>query len=110
MRALGRYIHDRMKRHFEPYFIVQEDRNYTNAQKIPISEEILHGMCVRGRFKMATVHINVTKQLSTTNIYLCLQSAPYFRGNSNLPISGFPRTLMTETLTQSEFCFPFFLL
>lgn len=105
MRALGRYIHAYTTADFEPYFVVQEDRNYSNAQKIPVSEEILRGMCVRGRFKMASVHITVSKQMSTTTIYLCLQSQPYnvrSSAGSSLPISGFPRTLMTETLTQSE--------
>jgi hypothetical protein len=105
MRALGRYIHECMSRDFEPFFVIQEDKNFDNAIKIPISEEVLRGMCVRGRFKMATVHLSVSKQMSTTTIYLCLQSAPYnvrSSAGSTLPISGFPRTLMTETLTPSK--------
>ncbi|KAE8449132.1 hypothetical protein EG329_008516 [Mollisiaceae sp. DMI_Dod_QoI] len=101
MKALGRYILDCMKGSFEPYFIVQEDRKYENAQKVPISEDVLKDMYIRGRFIMEPIHIVVSKQLSKTAIYLCLQEGSYpHSGDSNLPLSGFPRTLMTEDLTQ----------
>jgi hypothetical protein len=105
MKALGRYILDCMKGSFEPYFTVQEDRKYENAQKVPISEDVLKDMYIRGRFIMEPIHITVSKQLSKTTIYLCLQEGSYpYSGDSNLPLSGFPRTLMTEELTQSKFC------
>jgi hypothetical protein len=105
MKALGRYILDCMKGSFEPYFTVQEDRKYENAQKVPISEDVLKDMYIRGRFIMEPIHITVSKQLSKTTIYLCLQEGSYpHSGDSNLPLSGFPRTLMTEDLTQSKSC------
>jgi hypothetical protein len=104
MKALGRYILDRVKGSFEPYFTVQEDRKYENAQ-VPISEDVLKDMYIRGRFIMEPIHITVSKQLSKTTIYLCLQEGSYpHSGDSNLPLSGFPRTLMTEELTQSKSC------
>ncbi|KAH8667562.1 hypothetical protein BGZ60DRAFT_564753 [Tricladium varicosporioides] len=101
MKALGRYILDCMKGSFEPYFIIQEDRKYENVQKVLISEDVLKDMHIRGRFLIGPIHITLSKQLSTTAIYLCLQEAlyPYSR-DSNVPISGFPRTLMTEDFTQ----------
>jgi hypothetical protein len=102
MKALGRYILDYMRGSFEPYFIVQEGRIYENAQKVPISEDVLKEMYIRGRFIMEPIHIAVSKQLAKTAIYLCLQEESYpHSGDSNLPLSGFPRTLMTEDLTQS---------
>jgi len=103
MKALGRYILDCMKGNFEPHFIVREERKYENAQKVPISEDVLEDMYIRGRFIMDPLRITVSKQLSRTSISLCLQDGPYLHSfDSNLPISGFPRTLMTEDLTQSK--------
>jgi hypothetical protein len=102
MRALGRYIHAHTTSDFEPFFTVQEDCSYSNVHRYTISEEVLRGMCVRGRFKMPTIHVTISREMSTTTIYLCLQATPYVRGNANLPISGFPRSLMIETIRQSE--------
>jgi hypothetical protein len=41
MKALGRYILDSMNGNFEPYFIVQENRNFDNVQKVPITEDLM---------------------------------------------------------------------
>jgi hypothetical protein len=106
MKALGRYILDSMNGNFEPYFIVQENRNFDNVQKVPITEDLMRDMYVRGRFSMDRFPVSVSKQLSSTTIFLCLQEGPYpYSGDSNLPISGFPRTLMTENLRQSRSLF-----
>lgn len=107
MKALGRYIYGCLNGNFEPYFIIHEDRKYDNSEtrelKVPISEQSLQEMFVRGRFNAEKIHITVSKQLSSTTISLCLQNASYpVSSNSHLPISGFPRTLMTEDLTQSK--------
>jgi hypothetical protein len=106
MKALGRYIYNCLNGNFEPHFIIQEDRKYadsaTREQKVLISEQSLQDMFIRGRFVAEKINITVSKQLSSTTISLCLQDTPYpVSSNSNLPISGFPRTLMTEDLTQS---------
>lgn len=103
MKALGRYLLGRMKGSFEPYFVIQEDQKYENVQKLPMTEDILKNMYMRGRFMMEPIHITVSKQLAKVGIYLCLQEGSYpHSGDSNLPISGLPRTLMTEDLTQSK--------
>lgn len=102
MKALGRYLLEAMKGNFEPHFIVQENQQYDNAQKVPITEELLQDMCLKGRF-LLKLHITVSKQLSVTTIFLCLQEGSYaFRADSSLPISGFPRSLMTENITQNS--------
>lgn len=72
-------------------------------QKVPISEQLITDMILRGRFNTDRIHIAVSKQLSSTTISLCLQEACYPAStDSNLPISGFPRTLMAEDVPQSK--------
>ena len=101
MKALGRYILDCMKGSFEPYFTVQEDRKYENARKMPnLRGRPERHVYQRKIYDGAIISPCRSSYLKTT-IYLCLQEGSYpYSGDSNLPLSGFPRTLMTEELTQ----------
>ncbi len=102
-KALGRYLIDCFKGSFEQYFIIQESRNWEDTQKVPITEELLKDMYVKGRFMMDQIQIIVTKQLAQISISLCLQEGGYpFTSDSHLPISGFPRTLMIEDIPQRK--------
>jgi len=103
MKALGRFLYKCLSSDFEPYFVIQEDRKYETMRKLPFTEQVIGDMCVRGKFAVDRIHITVSKQLSATTISLCLQDGPYPRSyDSNLPISGFPRTLMTEDIVQKH--------
>jgi len=62
-----------------------------------LTEDIINDMYLRGTFNLQRIQIATSKELSTTEISLCLQTNPYpYSIDSYLPISGFPRELMTE--------------
>ncbi|KAL3422514.1 hypothetical protein PVAG01_06670 [Phlyctema vagabunda] len=101
MKALGQELRRCWIGDFEPYFMVQEDRRLETIQKVPIARHVLEEMILRGRFSTDRIHIIVSNQLSSTTISLCLQESCYpASADANLPISGFPRTLMAEDVPQ----------
>ncbi|KAF6818372.1 hypothetical protein CMUS01_11936 [Colletotrichum musicola] len=104
MKALGYFFHDCVQDAFEPHFILGGvEAPMDEAQRIPISETIISGMCNRGVFSMEDVNVTVSKELSVTNISLCLQFQEYSESrNAFLPISGFPRELMSEDIKDSS--------
>jgi hypothetical protein len=72
-------------------------------QKVPISEDVLKNMCIKGRFAMGPIYITVPSQLVRVVIYLCLQEGLYpYSVDSYLPLNEFPGALMIQHLTQSE--------
>lgn len=98
MKSLGEFLRTCLRGDFEPCFVV-EDAGSDEAVKIPLREARLNDMYLRGTFKLNRIRIVVSKELSTTNIFLCLRtdSEPYpHSSNALLPISGFPRELMSE--------------
>lgn len=103
MKALGKFFLKFLTADFTPYFVIQEDRKVETSRKVPISEQCINEMYIRGRFEMDRIRITTSRQLSATTILLCLQESPYPHSNdSNLPISGFPRTLMAEDTIDSK--------
>lgn len=98
MKALGYLFHGCVQDAFEPHFILGEVGTPEHeALRIPVSETIISGMCNRGVFSMEDANVIVSKELSVTNISLCLQPQAYSKSrNAFLPISGFPRGLMSE--------------
>jgi hypothetical protein len=102
-KALGRYLVKCFKGNFEPYFVIEDSQSWDTIQKLPITEEIVKDMVLKGRFIMDRVQIVVVKQLAEISISLCLQDDGYpFASNSHLPISGFPRPLMIEDIPQRK--------
>lgn len=53
-------------------------------------------MHLQGNFQLEQIRINSTNENSDIKLSLCLQSTPYPSGVHALPISGFPRRLMSE--------------
>lgn len=97
MKALGEFLRKYLRGTFEPYFIVSEESSPNNSIKLSITESMISDMCLRGSFNPSKIRIYMSKELSTTNISLCLQTEPYpLSADSNLPISGFPRELVSE--------------
>jgi len=97
MKALGESLRKYLRGTFEPYFIVSEEGSPNNILQLPITESMISDMCLRGSFNPSKILIYISKELSTTNISLCLQAEPYpFSTDSTLPISGFPRELVSE--------------
>lgn len=64
--------------------------------RITLSEDAIHDMCQKGTFEVETLYVQVQRELATTRVSLCLQSDPYPSGVTVLPISGFPRQLISE--------------
>ncbi|KAK4221040.1 acyl transferase/acyl hydrolase/lysophospholipase, partial [Podospora fimiseda] len=98
MYGLGRFLQDCTTSDFEPFFLIEDRSDHKTAFEIPLPE-IISSMCLRGVFNPPNVYIPISKELSTINIYLCLQSNPYpHSANGYLPISGFPRELVSEEI------------
>jgi hypothetical protein len=105
MKALGKFLLRFLTADFTPYFVIQEDRKVEMSRKVPISEQCISDMIVRGKFEIDRIRITTSKQLSMTTISLCLQDGAYpHSSDSHLPISGFPRSLMAEDTIHSKFC------
>lgn len=94
MRYLGEYLYTcRNGTNFEPFFVVQEIGKPADAPLIlPIDD-----MRSRGVFEMNGMYVGVSEKTSMTNIFLRFRSeAGPDPSYAMLPISGFPRELMSE--------------
>ncbi|KAI0552170.1 hypothetical protein F4679DRAFT_571841 [Xylaria curta] len=99
MKALAWFFISLLDGDFEPYFVLEEEDNdgaVWPLRQIVLTESVLQDMHLQGNFQLEPVHIHATHKNSDINISLCLQSAPYTSGAHALPISGFPRRLMSE--------------
>lgn len=98
MKGLGEFLRSCLRNDFSPYFKIQEDEvRAFDVVKIPMGENLITDMCLRGSFKLSRIHVFVSKELANTTISLCLSEDSYpYSSNSLLPISGFPRELITE--------------
>jgi hypothetical protein len=101
MKNFGRYLYKHLTHTFTPYFVIREDGKPDSSHMVPISEQCLTSMCVRGGFNLKQITVTVAKQLSEVTIALCLQEGRYATGEADLPISGFPRALMSEDIVRS---------
>jgi hypothetical protein len=96
MKALGEFLRSALRGEFEPYFLLEEEVPRSAPVRVPLSETAVHEMCHRGYFEVEPFRIQCSRELATTKISLCLQNEPYPSGVTVLPISGFPRQLMSE--------------
>jgi hypothetical protein len=96
MKGLGGFLRSTIRGDFEPYFLLEEETHRSGAIKIPLTEASINHMYLRGYFNIDPIQIQVSKELASTKISLCLQSDPYPSGITVLPISGFPRQLISE--------------
>ncbi|KAI8631062.1 FabD/lysophospholipase-like protein [Xylariaceae sp. FL1651] len=96
MQGLGDFLHGCRKGSFEPYFLIEEEDHFDSpAFGIILTEAIIRNMR-RGYFNIDSIGLKVSKEHSSTKISLCLQTVPYASGSVSLPISGFPRKLVSE--------------
>jgi hypothetical protein len=102
MKALGVFLSSScLARHFEPYFVVEEEgAGLARQHEISISETMVEDMRMFGTFELEPVRISTSMEQSTTRISLRLQAAPYYSGAVAVPISGFPRLLMIEDMAR----------
>lgn len=104
IKSLGKVLQTYVSGDFEPYFTIQEQGYLSDAVKFPLSDVVIHNMCIKGSFELGTIRFHSHRELSLIHISLCLQDTPYPGGDtSSLPISGFPRKLVSETRNPGEF-------
>lgn len=96
LKALGQFLKTCFRGGFEPYFLIGDDAAQSVTEKVHFSEPLVNDMHLRGYFNIDPFLVTVSKELSTTIISLALQSEPYASGAASLPISGFPRHLISS--------------
>ncbi|RYP02992.1 hypothetical protein DL764_005446 [Monosporascus ibericus] len=96
MKALGAFLRSHLKNNFEPYFLIEEDSTRWPARQIILDEQTVDDMRLRGYFDIDNILIYASRENSATKISLGLQTTVYPSGVTVLPISGFPRQLMSE--------------
>ncbi len=96
LKALGAFLRTHQRNNFEPYFLIEEDNTRWPARQIILDEATLDDMRLRGCFDIDRVRIHAVKEHSAAKISLGLQTTVYPSGVSVLPISGFPRQLISE--------------
>ncbi|KAK5631118.1 hypothetical protein RRF57_006833 [Xylaria bambusicola] len=99
IKALAWFLISLLDGDFEPYFLIEEiglDDAAQRVYQIVLTDSVLQDMHLQGNFQLDHLRINTTQENSEVKISLCLQSAPYSSGIHVLPISGFPRRLMSE--------------
>ncbi|RYC54072.1 hypothetical protein CHU98_g12134 [Xylaria longipes] len=96
MEGLGYFLHTCLKGSFEPYFLIEEqDHPSSPTLGMILNEAIIRNMR-RGYFDLDIIDLEVSKEHSSINISLCLQTTAYRSGSTCLPISRFPRQLISE--------------
>ncbi|KAI0517620.1 FabD/lysophospholipase-like protein [Xylaria bambusicola] len=99
MKAMGVLLRRCLGDHFEPFFTIEEEGHHDRGSRVVITEAIISDMCLRGIFPLDSIRIQMSKELAVTIISLSLQKGPYpHTADALLPISGFPRELVTEEI------------
>ena len=104
LMALGAFLRSCCMGDFRPYFLVEDDIDSGTRQRrqIILSEAFILDMESAGYFEIEPLTITTAddRQDTPTRISLSLQMAPYSSGATTigtaLPISGFPRRLVSE--------------
>ncbi|TGJ84807.1 hypothetical protein E0Z10_g3967 [Xylaria hypoxylon] len=96
IEGLGHALHTCLKGSFKPYFLIEEqDYPSSPALGLILTESVIRNMR-RGYFDLDIIELELSKEHSSINISLCLQTIAYASGATTLPISGFPRQLVSE--------------
>ncbi|KAI2470767.1 FabD/lysophospholipase-like protein [Annulohypoxylon bovei var. microspora] len=98
-KALGWFLISRLDGDFEPYFLLEvreEEGVPWPPRQIILTNSVLQDMHLQGNFHLDPVRINSATENARITISLCLQTYSYPSGVTVLPISGFPRNLMSE--------------
>ncbi|KAI1385436.1 FabD/lysophospholipase-like protein [Hypoxylon trugodes] len=99
LTSLGWFLISQLDGDFEPYFLVEvrdEDGSAPPPRQIFLTNSVLQDMHLQGNFHLDPVKVSATTENADVKISLCLRTRPYPSGDIVLPISGFPRKLMTE--------------
>ncbi|GAW12462.1 hypothetical protein ANO14919_018310 [Xylariales sp. No.14919] len=99
IKALAWFLISLLDGDFEPYFLIEEENQDGEARpirQVVLTDSVLQDMHLQGNFQLEQIRINTTHEHSDIIISSCLQNMSYSSGVRALPISGFPRRLMSE--------------
>ncbi|KAJ2904255.1 putative patatin-like serine protein [Zalerion maritima] len=97
VKALGDFLLGCLKSDFDPFFVIEEVGHPESAVRVTIKKVEIEAMAIRGDFRAKKFKVDASSELSMTSMSLCLRQNPYQSLlDSRLPISGFPRRLMSE--------------
>ncbi|KAI1468230.1 FabD/lysophospholipase-like protein [Daldinia caldariorum] len=98
LKALGWFLVSRLDGDFEPYFLleIQDEGASWPPRQVILTNSVLQDMHLQGGFQLDPIRISTATEDAQVNISLCLQTCRYPSGAIVLPISGFPRRLMSE--------------
>ncbi|KAI8947268.1 hypothetical protein F4801DRAFT_519668 [Xylaria longipes] len=99
IKALAWFLISLLDGDFEPYFLLEEeyeDSAVWPVRQVVLTDSVLQDMHLQGNFQLEQIRVHATHENSDIKLSLCLQSIPYPSGVHGLPISGFPRRLMSE--------------
>ena len=104
MRHLGRYFAKLRRKHFQPYFRIQEGNNDSAEQTVDLAREVVRDMTEGGQFCLMPIDVRVTSEESVVTIELFLapsdQATP--TGRHGYTISGFPRQLASRASSNTS--------
>lgn len=92
VRKLGKHLHQEMIEHGELCFVVWEQSGPLNLQRMdrqPLSQRVIEKMIREHKFEMDRFVFQIRDKVLPTHINLC------FGNMTMVPISGFPRSLLT---------------
>lgn len=88
---LGKFFKRSIENGVQPYFLFTEDgRPATLDKSQKLSYDMIDRMAMHGSFTMPRTTIHISSKVSQSEILL------YFNNRDAYPISGFPRSLVTE--------------
>ncbi|TXB97465.1 hypothetical protein FocTR4_00011038 [Fusarium oxysporum f. sp. cubense] len=94
---LGKFLQAQVRGSFEPYFTIQEQGYPSEEITVPLSEDTINAMCVRGNLELDVIEFRENKEFSPIHMSLCLEDNSSSGSiDRSFPISGFPRELMDE--------------
>ncbi|KAL8736432.1 MAG: hypothetical protein Q9166_000224 [cf. Caloplaca sp. 2 TL-2023] len=90
----GDYLKNVSTLKFKPHFVIEEKDSRAQLQEIPITLTVIEIMMNNASFDLEAVYIPVSSETATVAISLSIISG------EALPISGFPRSLMSKKATK----------
>ena len=97
LRDLGTLLTQYQVPNFQPFFRIQEKNREQFAVKTVIAPDAVQNMITMAKFEVDPIEVRVSDKLGATTIGLGLLDE-HERKEDVVPISGFPRCLVTDNL------------
>jgi len=95
IRNLGTFFQKHCIGSFKPYFLICEQGTEVEGTEVTITQPILEVMTKNASFDLGPITITVPNANTIVEISL------YLDARQKLPISGFPRALFAQSITES---------